>query len=97
MRSIFVLFADGALDFTQLLHQVVPCVNAACGITNQKLDTFLDGFLMGRVANRGGISIGSPLDDGHVQTLAPDAELLYRCSTEGVCSCQHDRITLVFE
>ena len=97
MRGIFVLFVDGALDFSELLHEVVSGVDAACGITNQKLDTFLDSFLVGRVANRGGICIRRPFDDGHVQTLAPDAELLYCRSTEGVCSCQHDRIALVFE
>ena len=61
MRGIFVLFADSALNFPKFLHEVVAGVDAACGVTNKKLDTFLIGFLVGGVANRGGIGIGRSL------------------------------------
>ena len=88
MRCGFVLFGEGAADFSEFLHQVMSGVDAAGGIADEELSFLGDGLLVGVEADGGWVGVGISGDYGEVQACAPALELLDCCGAEGIGGCE---------
>lgn len=93
----FVLLGDGAADFCEFLHQVVPCVKAAGSVAEEVVRFVSDGFLVGAEADGGGIGIWRAFDDWQAEAFAPALELFDGGGAEGICGGEDDWVALFFE
>lgn len=97
VRSALVLFAQGAPDLAQFLHQVVAGVETACGVAYQEFGALGDGLLVGVETNRGGVGVGVAADHRDVEALAPTLKLFDRGCAEGIGSHQKNTVALALE
>ena len=97
IRCLFILLGDGAADFSELLHEIVAGVDAACGIADEEIGVLRDGLLVCVEADGGGIGVRLSGDDGDVEAVAPALELLYGGGAEGICGGEHDGVSAVFQ
>src|SRR5215469_15027971 len=90
MRRIGFEFAESAFHFLQLGHEIRFCVLAASRVTKQKVDSVLQGGLIGVVTERSRVGAVLPPDDLNPESFCPNIELLDCSSAKGIgCREQH--------
>ena len=90
MRRGLVLLADDPHDLGQLLHQVAPVLQPACGVDQQQVGAFLLRATHGVECKAGRIAAMGCGQDRHARTIAPDLQLLHRSGAERVACGDHD-------
>ena len=96
VRGAFHFFADGTLDFGQLVHQVDFGVEATGGVNDGHVAVVVDGVLHGFVSDRSGVGFHAFAKKVAPDALRPDFELVHRSGAEGIAGAHHDFFALLF-
>src|SRR5207244_5232627 len=90
MRCIRIEFAESALYFLQLGHEIRFCVLAAGRVAKQKLDLVLQGRLIRVVTKRSRVGAVLAADHFNPEPFRPNIELLDCSSAKSIGGGQHD-------
>jgi hypothetical protein len=85
------------VDLFEFLHEVVLIVEAAGGVADEELSAEAFGFFVAVEANSGGVAVLRAFDEGDLEALGPDLELLDGSGAEGVGGGEDDAVALVVE
>ena len=69
VRSTFILLAKDTTNFSQLFHQVVTGVEAACSVADQYLSAIAYSLLVSRVADRCWICVLGPFNEWNMESF----------------------------
>jgi hypothetical protein len=83
------------VDLFEFLHEVVFVVEAAGGVADEELSTEAFGFFVAVEADGGGVAVLRAFDEGDLEALGPDLELLNGSGAEGVGGGEDDAVALV--
>lgn len=92
-----ILLGDGAADFSKLFHEVVAGVDAAGGVTDEKIGLFFDGTFVGIEADGRWVGLCLSGDDGDVEAVTPALELLDGGGAECIGGGEEYGVALVFQ
>lgn len=94
VRSSFVLFGEGAADFSKFFHEVMASVETSGGIADEEFGFFGEGCFVCFVADGGGVGLMITGGDGEVEALGPRLKLFDGGGAKGVGGGDADCVTV---